>query len=70
LLSTVHRGSGRAAVGFRAMFACPETGEPLRLAMPVAAAEIAIHCPKCGKLHSFAAAVEAADPPVSAPASA
>jgi hypothetical protein len=51
------------------MFVCPETGQPLRVGIPVGASEVVIHCPKCGKLHSFAA-VEVAEEPVSAPASA
>ena len=42
------------------MFDCPETGEPLRTGMrfggwPVAGADplVTLHCPKCGRSHSF-----------------
>jgi hypothetical protein len=46
----------------RTMFECPETGEPLASTMTVGRWPrgsdqlVSMHCPKCGKLHSFGAA--------------
>ena len=59
----------------RTIFDCPQTGEPLRLA--VGAGEwpgrshelLSLHCPKCSQLHSFgpaqaSLAIEPDRPPI------